>query len=197
MLHYANSERYLGETFFTSEKLDGRLTCNVLPQIFQKLSKESGIHFHAHKLRHTSATSLADSGANAFEIQQQLGHSSMEISLRYVHLNDGNRKTRSSRDSSNQFRTITLGLDLGTTTVKGVRDVVEEDQTENDVLVLGGFHVTAKFVGDGPARFLDGLDATGTDWHLPGSCRGAPLLSLLSSRTCRIAERSRYVISRR
>jgi integrase/recombinase XerD len=99
MLRYVNGERFRGEYFFTSEKYDGQLSYSGLSIMFMKLSEATGIHVHAHKLRHTSATWLAASGANAFEIQQQLGHSSMEISLRYVHLNDGNRKTTIDRHS--------------------------------------------------------------------------------------------------
>lgn len=89
---YANAERYSGPTFFTSERIDTPLSYTGLCTLFLKLSEATGIHVHAHKLRHTSATWLAADGANAFEIQQQLGHSSMAISLRYVHLNDGNRR---------------------------------------------------------------------------------------------------------
>ncbi len=99
MLRYANTERFKGETFFTSEKFDGQLTYNGLAQIFQKLSKESGIYVHAHKLRHTSATWLAGSGANAFEIQKQLGHATLDISLRYVHLTEANLRDTIDRHS--------------------------------------------------------------------------------------------------
>jgi integrase len=60
---------------------------------------EMGLHVHAHKLWHTPVTWLTASGATALEIQEQLGHGSMEISLRYVHLNDGNRKTTIDRYS--------------------------------------------------------------------------------------------------
>jgi site-specific recombinase XerD len=99
MLRYVNSERFLGETFFTSEKFDGQLSYNGLAQVFQRLSRESGIYVHAHKLRHTSATWLAGSGANAFEIQKQLGHATLDISLRYVHLNEANLRETIERHS--------------------------------------------------------------------------------------------------
>jgi integrase/recombinase XerD len=57
------------------------------------------LYVHAHKLRHTSATWLAGSGANAFEIQKQLGHATLDISLRYVHLNEANLRETIERHS--------------------------------------------------------------------------------------------------
>ena len=45
-----------------------------------------------------------------------------------------------------------------TTCREGVGDVLEEDEAEDDVLVLGGIHVGAELVGGGPEGFLDGVD---------------------------------------
>lgn len=38
-----------------------------------------------HCLRHTFGTRLSDAGANAFEIMELMGHSSIKTSERYVH----------------------------------------------------------------------------------------------------------------
>ena len=45
---------------------------------------------------------------------------------------------------------LTLGLQLGVLLLEGVGDVLEEDQAEDDVLVLGGVHVGAQHVGGVP-----------------------------------------------
>lgn len=48
----------------------------------------------AHALRHTAATFLARNGASAFEIQQFLGHSSIEMSQRYVEMSNATVQRR-------------------------------------------------------------------------------------------------------
>ncbi len=46
------------------------------------------------------------------------------------------------------------GLELRAALVEGVADVLEEDQAEDDVLVLGGVHRRAQLVGGGPEGLL-------------------------------------------
>ena len=48
-----------------------------------------------------------------------------------------------------------LGFELGVLGLEGVGDVLEEDQAEDDVLVLGRVHVVAQRVGGGPELGLD------------------------------------------
>ena len=43
-----------------------------------------------------------------------------------------------------------LGEHLGAVLLEGVGDVLEEDETEDDVLVLGGVHAAAQGVGHAP-----------------------------------------------
>ena len=62
-------------------------------------------------------------------------------------------------------------LKLAPARLEGVRDVLDENETQHDVLVLGGVHVGAQLVGRGPEGALDGVDA--------GLCRGS-LLRLLA-----------------
>lgn len=59
--------------------------------IISKHAKQAGIQgvkLGAHALRHTAASHLARSGASAFEIQRFLGHTSIEMSQRYVAMNN-------------------------------------------------------------------------------------------------------------
>ena len=46
-----------------------------------------------------------------------------------------------------------LRFELGVLRLEGVGDVLEEDQAEDDVLVLGRVHVVAERVGRLPERF--------------------------------------------
>jgi len=44
--------------------------------------------------------------------------------------------------------------EFGVVFLKSIRDVLEEDQTEDNVFIFGGGHMAAQFVGDGPKRGL-------------------------------------------
>ena len=44
--------------------------------------------FHFHDLRHTFATRLGDAGCNATTIARLLGHSNIQMSMRYTHASD-------------------------------------------------------------------------------------------------------------
>ena len=48
-----------------------------------------------------------------------------------------------------------LGQKLVVALLEGVGDVLQEDQTEHDVLVLGGVHVVPQLIGGGPERGLE------------------------------------------
>lgn len=51
---------------------------------FARISKRYGInHLHPHKLRHTFASIALSNGANAVAVAKLLGHSSVEVLLRY------------------------------------------------------------------------------------------------------------------
>lgn len=50
----------------------------------QRLSQRSGVHVHAHLLRHTSADRLRQSGVNIEDISILLGHSSTTITMCYL-----------------------------------------------------------------------------------------------------------------
>jgi site-specific recombinase XerD len=60
-----------------------RLTTTGIQQMVKKLGKRIGIPLHPHLLRHTFAISFLRNGANTFECQYSLGHSSLEMTRRY------------------------------------------------------------------------------------------------------------------
>ena len=64
------------------------LTIHVLRYHFQKACKKSGIEdFHPHDLRHTVGSWLVQRGVPLYIVSQILGHSSLETTQRYAHLN--------------------------------------------------------------------------------------------------------------
>lgn len=64
----------------------------TVKNLFRKLKKKLGIpRLHAHLLRHTFATNYLENGGDLYTLQQILGHTSLEMVRRYVHLTQ--RKT--------------------------------------------------------------------------------------------------------
>ncbi len=60
-----------------------QLTANGVQQMIRNLGKDLGFRLYPHLLRHTFAISFLRNGANAFECQYSLGHSSLEMTRRY------------------------------------------------------------------------------------------------------------------
>ncbi|MBR2493486.1 MAG: phage integrase family protein [Paludibacteraceae bacterium] len=64
-----------------------QLTSDALQQSFAKYCKKRGSsHTNIHGLRHTFALNWIRNGGNEFKLQKMLGHSTLEMTRRYVHL---------------------------------------------------------------------------------------------------------------
>ena len=51
-----------------------------------KISKETGIEkIHPHRMRHTMATNLVEKGCDITDVQQMLGHTKLDTTMRYTH----------------------------------------------------------------------------------------------------------------
>jgi len=82
-----------GEAVFVSRK-GGRISRGRVYAMIKKYGQLAGIRKKVtpHVLRHTLATNMIAHGASVIEVKQQLGHKSMESTLRYVHLQVAHRK---------------------------------------------------------------------------------------------------------
>jgi site-specific recombinase XerD len=64
-----------------------QLTENGFQSLIKRVIKASGVHFHAHQLRHTFASMMAAQGVNVFDLKELMGHSSITTTEIYVKLN--------------------------------------------------------------------------------------------------------------
>jgi site-specific recombinase XerD len=55
--------------------------------LVRRINADSGVEFHAHQLRHTFATMLADKGTNVFNLKEMLGHSTISTTQVYISRN--------------------------------------------------------------------------------------------------------------
>lgn len=59
----------------------------TIKQLFRRLKKETGIYrLRAHLLRHTFATRYLENGGDIYSLQHILGHTSLEMVKKYIHL---------------------------------------------------------------------------------------------------------------
>ena len=70
--------------FFTSLKQDTQMGDGVFKSLFPRIRKKAGIHFYPHLLRHTYATRMLESGFHVREVQELMGHASIETTAMYV-----------------------------------------------------------------------------------------------------------------
>ena len=62
------------------------LTAGAVKSMMRRLSLETGLNVHAHALRHTFATRAIAAGVNPMVLQRVLGHTTMRMSMHYVHM---------------------------------------------------------------------------------------------------------------
>ncbi len=83
---YVTRERRGGSgRLFESE--EGRpLTPSGLLQLCRRLGDRAGVELHPHKCRHTFAITYLRNGGSVFAVQKMLGHTTLDVTLRYAAL---------------------------------------------------------------------------------------------------------------
>lgn len=73
-------------------QIDGSpITITTMKDMFRKLKIRSGIpRIHPHLLRHTFATRYLENGGNIYNLQIIMGHSTLEMVKKYLHLSNIN-----------------------------------------------------------------------------------------------------------
>jgi site-specific recombinase XerD len=65
-----------------------RLSRAAVSREMKHLSKRCQLNVTLHQYRHTCASELLESGVNLPQVQQVLGHQSLETTMRYLHIAD-------------------------------------------------------------------------------------------------------------
>jgi integrase len=84
--HIRAARREADDWLFVSA-CGGPMNRDSLAKLLRRLGREAGVdRAGVHRLRHDAACRLLRNGANAFRVQARLGHSSIRVTERYVHI---------------------------------------------------------------------------------------------------------------
>jgi site-specific recombinase XerD len=76
------------------------ITHDAVEKVFQRVKKAAGVpNFHPHACRHTFSVRYLMNGGDAFSLQKILGHTTLEMTRRYVNLASGDVKEKHRRFS--------------------------------------------------------------------------------------------------
>jgi site-specific recombinase XerD len=75
---------YTCQYLFVSSNGDHHLSADGLEHVIGKLSKVSGVRFHAHQFRHTFAVNFLKTSNNLAKLRQLLGHKNILVTTQYL-----------------------------------------------------------------------------------------------------------------
>lgn len=105
LLRYINHYRPLicsEDSPYLFPSKDRHISVGSVQQYMRRLAKKAGlnnIRCYPHKIRHTAATKLIAKGANVYVVKDILGHSSLQTTLKYTHLQMGDIKSQHNKFS--------------------------------------------------------------------------------------------------
>lgn len=79
--------------FFTSAQSNKPLSGKHLGLVCQKVSRESGVFFTPHMLRHTFGRLMVEAGVDLFKIKEIMGHTSVTTTQVYLSVSTENLKS--------------------------------------------------------------------------------------------------------
>jgi len=83
------------------------MTVSGIEQMMRNARRKSGIKkLHCHLLRHTFSTNFLLAGGSAFELQEQLGHTTLEMTRKYIHLANILAKTGAQPEQVERRRSL-------------------------------------------------------------------------------------------
>ena len=89
LIKYRNTVRHKATDPLFQTQTSTRLAASGLRSLFQRLGARGGVKVSPHTLRRTFATMSLRAGMNVLHLQGLLGHSSLEMTQRYVELLEG------------------------------------------------------------------------------------------------------------
>ena len=70
------------------------MTCQTWGDRLEKYGDELGVKVYPYMLRDSFATLFLRAGGNALALQRLMGHSTLDMTKRYVHLNQGDMRNQ-------------------------------------------------------------------------------------------------------
>lgn len=99
---FRQDNRFADSPYLFPDQYGGSVSVNSIQQYLRRLAQKAGlgeVKVTPHVFRHTAATHAAAQGTNAFILKEILGHSSMQTTMRYVHLQPDDLKAQHNRFS--------------------------------------------------------------------------------------------------
>lgn len=103
---YLEERKRLNKTcpeFFCSLNRNMGYTNNGLRRLIKQIREASGINFACHKLRHTFATLLLESGADIYSISRLMGHSDIKTTTIYLYASVEHLRAQMSKHPLNDM----------------------------------------------------------------------------------------------